>query len=210
MQTAAAYSSGFRMLRKYGIITVDTLMVNAARNTRKLKLSAQKLGYPVVLKAVASGAEHKTEKGLVAVDIRNDAELERESLRMLTAKPAPGEFVLQPLAKGVELFIGVKSDSQFGKLVLFGLGGVYVELYKDVSARVAPFGRQDALEMINEINGRKALMGFRGKPSVNIGKIADLLVCVGRLAIEEDINELDLNPVIADDKGYSVVDVRMI
>ncbi|MEM2543199.1 MAG: acetate--CoA ligase family protein, partial [Candidatus Korarchaeum sp.] len=112
---------------------------------------------------------------------------------------------------GAELIIGLIRDPQFGPTVMFGLGGIFVEVFRDVSFRVAPLSEQDAETMIKEIKAYKLLTGFRGAEPVDINAIKDALIKVGRIGVEnEEIAEMDLNPVIAYPKGIKVVDARII
>jgi acetyl-CoA synthetase (ADP-forming) len=122
-----------------------------------------------------------------------------------------GILVQEYAPPGVELIIGLLRDPQFGPTVMFGLGGVFVELFRDVSFRVAPLSEQDAESMIKEVKAYKLLTGFRGMEPVDIEAIKDALIRTGRIGIEnEEIAEMDLNPVIAYPKGIKVVDARII
>lgn len=176
--------------------------------------AADEIGYPVVLKIVSPDIEHKTEIGGVMVGVadRKAAEAGYATLIERAAKHRPdarieGVLVAPMAKKGVEVIVGVSRDPVFGPAVMFGLGGVHVEVLKDVTFRLAPFGREEAMRMIDEIRGRALLSGVRGAPASDIGALADLLVRISEFAAAhaEDIETVDLNPVVAWPKGEGVV-----
>lgn len=176
--------------------------------------AADEIGYPVVLKIVSPDIEHKTEIGGVMVGVadRKAAEVGYATLIERAAKHRPdakieGVLVAPMAKKGVEVIVGVSRDPVFGPAVMFGLGGVHVEVLKDVAFRLAPFGRDEAMRMIDEIRGRALLSGVRGAPASDIGALADLLVRISEFAAahSEDIETVDLNPVVAWPKGEGVV-----
>jgi acyl-CoA synthetase (NDP forming) len=176
--------------------------------------AADEIGYPVVLKIVSPDIEHKTEIGGVMVGVadRKAAEAGYATLIERAAKHRPdakieGVLVAPMAKKGVEVIVGVSRDPVFGPAVMFGLGGVHVEVLKDVTFRLAPFGRDEAMRMIDEIRGRALLSGVRGAPASDIGALADLLVRISEFAAAhaEDIETVDLNPVVAWPKGEGVV-----
>ena len=110
--------------------------------------------------------------------------------------------------KGIELIIGGKKDPQFGHMIVLGMGGVYVEVFKDVTARICPITKQDIIEMVNELQTHPLLTGVRGMGPINLNQLYSLMVKTSKMIVKEDIKELDLNPVIFDGKGYDIVDVR--
>ena len=116
-------------------------------------------------------------------------------------------FLQKQVKKGAELYIGIKKDETFGQVLLFGLGGVYIEIFKDVSQRICPIAKKDFYDMIEELKAKKILLGYRGK-QVNLEKLAKLCVAVSKMAVSENITELDLNPVKADEKDCTVLDAR--
>jgi acyl-CoA synthetase (NDP forming) len=174
------------------------------------------LKYPVVLKTAAEEVVHKSDIGAVIANIQNHAGLidaaKRISQNVKKHHPNAKEiFVLQEQLKGRETIIGIKQDPQFGPVLMFGLGGIFVEVFKDVSFRIAPIKKDDALAMINEIKGAALLKGARGEKPADLNQIADILLKASKLAEEnKQIIELDFNPVIVNDKGANVVDVRII
>ncbi len=122
-----------------------------------------------------------------------------------------GVLVQKMVSGGKELIVGMKRDPQFGPLIMFGMGGVYVEVLKDVSFRIAPITRKEAYEMVKEVKAYHILRGLRGEKPVDIDAIVDLLLRVSKLSVDHpEVLEMDLNPVKVFEKGYLVVDFRMV
>lgn len=173
---------------------------------------------PVALKIVSKDILHKSDVGGVKLGIAGAAEIEAQSasLRAHIGKTVPsadiaGVLVAPMAAKGVEVIIGVTNDPQFGRVLMFGLGGVFVEVLKDVVFRTLPIDRRDAGLMLDEIRGRALLDGVRGSAPVDREKLVSLLVDVSRVALAHpEISEIDLNPVIVNADGYTIVDARML
>ena len=172
-------------------IEVDTL--------EELVKATQDIGYPVVLKGCASEIAHKTEKGLIQVDIRNDDEA-RIAFEKIKAgmNGIEATVLVQEMVKGQrELVIGLTRDAQFGPCVMFGLGGIFTEILKDISFRVAPLEKRDALEMMQEIKGHKILGAVRGMEAADLDQLCEILITVGQIGLDhEEIKEVDINPVI--------------
>ena len=176
---------------------------------------AKEIGYPVVVKALSDKITHKSDLGLVEVSICSD-ECLREAFNRIVKKarsidPMANAVVESMAVGGFETIVGAKRDPQFGPTVLFGLGGIFAEVFKDVSIRVAPVDREMALAMISEIKGSIILNGYRGKKPVNIEALADIIVHVSSLMMtRDDVMELDANPVIVDEHGAVAVDARAL
>jgi acyl-CoA synthetase (NDP forming) len=120
-------------------------------------------------------------------------------------------FIVQEMFKGQELIIGMKRDKTFGPVILLGLGGIFVEVIKDFSMRIAPLTKKDSYDMIEELKGKKLLEGYRGKKKISKDAIVDILMKLSNLSIKEkDISEIDFNPVMINDKEACVVDARMM
>lgn len=175
--------------------------------------AAGKLGYPVVLKVDSADIAHKTEAGVVRLNLRNAEEVRAAYAAILenARKHAPGAnvngvLVQEMVAGGVEVIVGVTYDSQLGPTLLFGSGGVMVEVYKDVALRHCPITQAEAREMIAEVKGAKLLQGFRGQPACDIDALASVLVNVSQLAVNLDrqLAELDINPLLVLPKGKGV------
>jgi len=168
---------------------------------------AEKIGYPVVMKGCSAELAHKTEAGMVALNI-DSAEEVAMVFDELTGKVNNLDGVLiEKMVRGNrEFVIGLSRDPQFGPCVMFGLGGIFTEALKDVTFRIAPLSMEDALEMIDEIKTNKLLGEFRGSPAVDRKALAKALVGVGDLGIKYDsIAEIDINPlIICGDKPVAV------
>ena len=204
------------MLNAFGLPLVPTILARTADEA--VGLSAV-LGYPVVAKLQSRRLLHKSEAGAVSVNLASERAV-RSAFRDLTALAAARGVtardegvVIQPMVSGgVETIFGISEDRLFGPLVAFGLGGIHVEVFKDVHFRVAPLSDRDADELIHEVRGYQLLEGFRGHPAADIEALRDILLRMARLAEEvPEIAELDLNPVIAlpPGKGCRIVDARI-
>ncbi|MDH4070706.1 MAG: acetate--CoA ligase family protein [Ignavibacteria bacterium] len=192
----------------YQLATTEDEAINAARS----------IGFPVAMKIVSKDIIHKSEVGGVLLNIKNDDSV-RDGFDLLVARARRndpgvkinGVLVTPMMPPGIEVVLGVTQDPQFGPVIMFGLGGVMVEVLKDVSFRVLPLGRFTAPTMLNEIRAHSLLDGFRGKPPCDKGALTELLVQLSDFveAYHFAIAELDLNPVIVYEKGLSVIDARM-
>lgn len=192
---------------------VTTSMEVCAKDVEGAVKAAEKIGYPVVLKADSPDIPHKTEAGVVRLGLRNADEV-RGAYAAIVANAkayAPratinGMLVQEMVAGGVEVIIGVSYDPQLGPTLLFGTGGVMVEVYKDVAMRHCPITPAEAREMIAEVKGARLLQGFRGKPACDVDALADMLVKVSHLAVNLDgqLAELDINPLLVMPKGQGV------
>ena len=194
--TALSEYESKQILASYGIpVTQEELDINP----EDLSKAIHKIGYPLVMKGCAAEIAHKTERGLIRVDVRNEDEA-RTAFKEITAAMDGEEkaVLVQQMVKGQrELVVGMTRDPQFGPCVMFGLGGIFTEVLEDTSFRVAPIERRDALEMILEIKAHKILEAIRGMEPADKDMLADILIAVGRLGIEnEAIMEIDINPVI--------------
>lgn len=175
--------------------------------------AAKKIGYPVVMKADSADIPHKTEAGVVRLDLGSPdqvraayAEIVANARKHAPAAKLNGVLVQEMAAGGVEMIAGVSYDPQVGPLLLFGTGGVMVEVYDDVALRHCPITRDEALDIIDEVKGARLLRGFRGKPAADVGALADTLVRVSELAVhlEGRLAELDINPLMVMPKGKGV------
>ena len=168
---------------------------------------AEKVGFPVVAKVV--GPIHKSDVGGVALNIRTPEHLALEFDRMMKIQDATSVMV-QKMLKGTELFIGAKYEERFGHVVLCGLGGIFVEVLKDVSSGLAPLSYAEAYSMIHSLRGYKILKGTRGQKGINEQKYAEIIVRLSTLLrFATEIKEMDLNPLLADEKNVVVVDARI-
>ncbi len=174
--------------------------------------------FPVVLKIVSLDAVHKSDVGGVLVNLNSVDEIKTgyETIVKNVKKHNPqavieGLLMVEQAPQGVEIIIGALEDPTFGATVMFGLGGIFAEVLKDVTFRIAPFTQRDAEQMIREIKGYPLLMGARGSQPCDISAVVDLLLAISRLVTENPhIKELDLNPVRVYQKGLLVLDARMM
>ncbi|HOS98499.1 MAG TPA: acetate--CoA ligase family protein [Deltaproteobacteria bacterium] len=174
---------------------------------------ARQIGYPVVLKGSSRTLTHKTEHRLIELGIDSDAALERayQALQERGHGQLDGILVQQMVKGERELVAGLIRDPQFGPCVMFGLGGIFTEVLKDVTFRVAPLEMRDAFEMMDEIKARKLLDAFRGKPAVNREVLAKALVNLGRIGLEvEEVAEIDINPMIIHEDMPIAVDALVV
>jgi acetyltransferase len=183
------------LLRELGLATVTEIPVEDLSAARE---AARSLGYPVVLKGRSPGLVHKTEAGLVRLDLYTPEALQNAFQEMADRPNPPASFIVQPQLKGdLELIAGVVRDPQFGPAVMLGLGGVRAEVYRDVVFRLAPVSRPEVEQMVSELRGRALLEGFRGMTPVNLDLLADWLIRLGELAMRvAAIQEIDVNPLL--------------
>lgn len=176
--------------------------------------AAEAIGYPVVMKLMATDVVHKSDSGAVKLKLGDNAAVEK-AFEELMAIPAEGEkkVSVQEMAPDpiTEVIVGMTTDPQFGPALMFGIGGILVEIIKDVSFRIAPITDYDADEMIHEIKGFPILDGYRGKPKADLEALKKLLLQISDLVMKHDvIDQMDLNPVFVYADGLKVVDARII
>jgi len=189
-----------------------------ARTAQEASSAANRIGFPVVLKIVSKDILHKTEARGVLLDVRTLLDVEKgfskiiENARQFNSSARiEGVLVQKMVPQGIEVIVGALTDPHFGQTLMFGLGGVFVEILKDVTFRIAPISSQDAREMIREINAYPILRGYRGKPPVDEETLVDIILRASEMVMEnQEINQMDLNPVMAYEKGASIVDVRIL
>ncbi len=186
-----------------------------ARNEKELLQSCKKLGYPIALKIVSRQIVHKSDVGGVQLNIQNESQARQAYADMMKTvkKKAPKAKVdgvlVQKMVQGTELIVGSKKDAQFGHTILFGLGGIFVEVLKDFSLRISPLNKKMAEEMVRELKAYPIIAGTRGRKQLNERKIQDLLLKVDELVRKEKLQELDLNPVIATENDVIAIDARI-
>lgn len=201
------------ILSKYHVPAAKCKIAKDADSAAK---EAKSIGYPVVLKGISSLLVHKTDAGAIALCIQDEEELRKACERIEKSvtrhtKKKPEGILVQKHTSGREIIIGMKRDPQFGPVIMFGLGGIFVETLKDVSFRIAPLEKEDCMSMMMETKGYALLEGARGEKKANLDAIAKIMLAVSAIAEKnKDITEIDLNPVMADDKSAVVVDARMM
>jgi len=204
-----------QILMQSGINCTDTRL--AATKEAAVELS-EEFGYPVVLKVSSVDITHKSDAGGVKVNLKNKTEVENafdaiiQSCKTAVPKAVIEGVSVQPMGKpGIEVIIGVINDPSFGPTIMFGLGGVFVEVLKDVAFRIIPIEESDAEDMINEIKGKKLLEGYRGQEPADVASLQKMLLKLSDFVNETpEIQEIDMNPVFAYRDGAVVVDARII
>lgn len=206
------------ILSRYGIPVTKEALAGTAKEAMEL---ARDIGYPVALKIESPQIMHKSDAGCIRLNIKTAEELaiafDEVIINAQRSNPdaeIAGVLVQEMVLDGVEVIAGINRDPQFGPTIMFGLGGIFVEVLEDISLRLLPITRRDAEEMIREIKGYKILQGVRGQPPRDLDALIDTLLKVSRMAedLEEQIAEMDLNPIMVFEtgKGIKVVDALMI
>ena len=194
------------LLKAYGVQTTKYMLVNKEEDLKNIKLK-----FPVALKVCSNKILHKTDVGGVKLGIKDKNELKKYFKEFKKKFPNENLLVDQMEEKGVEIIVGLVQDPTFGLSIMAGVGGIFTELYKDVSFRVIPIEKYDAEQMIEEIKGKKLLEGFRNIPA-NKNLAIDLIMKVSEIGKElmDNIDQMDLNPVFVYEKKYCVVDAKLI
>jgi acyl-CoA synthetase (NDP forming) len=187
-------------------------------SAREAALKAKDIGFPVVLKVISPQILHKSDAGGVILNIRNEKELKAAYEKLVSevgirnpSAKVTGILIEKMMPPSTEVIVGGIRDPQFGPSIMFGIGGIFTEIYDDVAFRVAPIDKMDALNLVHELKGSKILEGARGKPPADVDSIINVLINVSNLMMEHDaISQLDLNPVIVYSDGVCAVDSRII
>ncbi len=205
-----------KLLESYGVPVAEAELASGVDEAVVL---ARKIGYPVVLKVVSPDISHKSDVGGVKIGVDSDDSVRSAFSEIISnaSKRAPGSRIVGVLVQkmapsgGVEVIIGGLRDRAFGSVVMFGLGGVFVEVLRDVSFRVAPISEEEAYEMLGELKGSIVLNGYRGIPSVDKLSLVKIILKVAEILDENpEIDSLDLNPVMSYTSGALVVDARIV
>ena len=199
-----------KILQAYGIPVTQE---RETTDEQGFKQALTEIGFPLVIKGGGADVGHKTERGLVYTDIRNQQEaMTAFEEIMKKANPGGGSILVQEMIKGTrELVAGFVRDVQFGPCVMFGLGGILTEIFQDISFRVAPIEKSEALDMIGEMKARNILEAVRGMPAADIDQLADIVMKVGKIGLEHPhIKEIDINPIILSKSGPIVADALIV
>lgn len=198
-----------QLLAAYGVPVVSEAR---ARDESEAFAAAERIGYPVVLKGCGPEFKHKTELGLVHLNLRDAVSVRGAARALLDAMQGAGTLLVQRMVVGPrEFLVGMSRDPQFGPVVTFGLGGIFAEALADVALRVCPIGLDDALEMQEEIRARALLGAVRGLPTVNTQAIARVILGVARLAMDRpDIDAIDINPLVVAGSEPVAVDALVL
>lgn len=195
---------------------IDVTREVVCKNADEAAKVASDTGYPLVLKIVSAEVVHKSDSGGVKLGIKDEAELKQEFNKMLAlynekySSAGLKGISVQEMVSGEEVIIGVLNDKQFGYMMMVGMGGVFVEIFKDVSYRLAPVDEEEAMDMLKELKAFKLLTGYRGKKAANIKQLCKTISIISK-ALDElpEIKEMDLNPVFVNDKRVVVADGRI-
>lgn len=205
--------SAKQVLTEYGVKVPPYALVTSAAEAES---KSKQIGFPLVAKIVSPQILHKTDVKGVKVGLQNEAQV-KETFndmhgRLSKQYSVKGVLLEKMVPSGAELIVGLQNDPQFGPIIMVGIGGIYTEVFKDVSFRVLPITKQDALDMINDLKGKKILEGFRGAAPIDKNMIASALVSIGNLGTEMATyyESIDFNPVIFYEKDYYVVDAKII
>ena len=203
------------LLKEYGIPIPDFKLIKSEDEIARL---AKEINFPIVMKIVSPDIIHKTDAGGVKVGVKDEEEARMiyqeiisKAIKYNKKASISGVIAYTMVPQGTEIIIGMMKDPHFGPVIMFGLGGIFVEVLKDISFRILPIEEIDAREMITEIKGYEILKGARGNPPRDIRAIEEVLMKVSKLTMENpEINEIDLNPIFVFENGIQVVDARMI
>lgn len=204
---------GMKLLECYGIPTAPW---GIAKNADEAEKIAEKIGYPVAMKIVSPDVIHKSDIGAIKLDV-NKGEVRTSFYEIISRVESympeariEGILVQKMVKGGREVIIGMKKDLQFGNVIMFGLGGIYVEVFKDVAFKIAPITKKDAYEMIKSIKSFALLKGIRGEKMLDIDTLADTIVRFSQLSMDYPISEMEINPLKVFEKGCVAVDFRML
>ena len=201
------YNEAHTLLEKYKIKSIESRYIS--NSGEAIKFSD---GKPIVMKVLSDKALHKTKSGLVALNINGENQIKKtfESLKAKAEKYKPYKMIIQKMilhnSENKEIIVGGREDPQFGKLVLIGLGGIYVEAFKDFSLRVCPINKNDAEAMIEELKSKDII----AKTDEEKKMLEEILLKASSMLVNNDIKELDLNPIILHDGTYHAVDIRIL
>jgi acetate---CoA ligase (ADP-forming) subunit beta len=201
-----------------GLYGIPITKIEVAKNEDAAVAAAEKIGYPIVLKIVSPQVLHKSDAGGVIVGVTDEKGIREGYQKIISnikknvpAAVIEGILVQEMAPKGTEIIIGSTVDPTFGPTIMFGLGGIFVEILKDVSFRLAPITKDDAWEMLDEIKAKKMLDGPRGTAKADKETIVNTLLSVSKMLMEcPEIKELDMNPILVYEKGARAVDARVI
>jgi len=203
------------MVMLFGVDVPDYALVKTAEEAVAV---SKEIGFPLVLKIASQDVPHKSDIGGVVINVENAQEVERnyhkvlDNLKRVVPEAQIGGVLVQKqLPEATHLIVGGVYDEQFGPAVMFGLGGVFVELFKDVSFRIAPVAETEALEMIKEIKAYPVLSGYRGSKKLDIEQMTKTIINISELITNiSTIKEVELNPLFAYEKSVTAVDARII
>jgi len=207
-----SYEEGKKLLEQAGILVAPFVV---ARDVASATEAGRTIGFPIVMKILSPDIVHKSDVGGVVTGLRDEGEVSQAFHRMMAqvrGKRPDARIdgvIIEKMIEGVEVAVGVTRDPQFGPVLMFGLGGIFIEVLKDISFRLIPIDPQDAEEMIEEVKGYPLIKGYRGRQG-DLKSLRDLLLKVSNFITHHpEITEMDLNPVITSPSGSVVADIRI-
>lgn len=197
------------VLREKGFSVPDGFYADRGSSLSEIVEKASLLTYPLVAKVTSVRIASKTDVGGIRLGIKDSEDLKRAVSELLNIEGSEGVLIEEMVPEGLEVIVGGVLDDQFGPIVMFGLGGIFVEIFKDVAFGLAPLNKEGALCLMHQIKAYPLLKGYRGQPHVDIDTLSNLMVSVSEMIASGNIKEIDLNPVILYPKGAVVVDAKM-
>ncbi len=200
---------GKALLSQYGIKIPASKRVTHADELRAV---AEKLGYPLVVKVIESGLIHKTDRGAVKLGIEKYTVLQKAAEELWTLFPGAPLLVEKMVSPGVEMIAGLTHDQHFGPCLMVGLGGIFTEIFQDVSFLMLPASRSEITQALTGLKGFKLLTGFRGKPACDIDQIVDSIVAVAQFGLDASgyYETVDVNPFVVNENGVTALDVKIL
>jgi len=199
------------LLQKHGIDLPKQAMAGTAADAA---MKAKEIGFPVAIKLIAAEVVHKTESGAVVLGLKSAEEVQAEGQKLLTKTLGRGHLLIQEMVQGTEVLIGARTDPQYGPFLMVGLGGIFVEVLKDVSIRLLPIDEREAREMLKELRGYKVLEGVRGQKPRDVDALVKAMVGLSEIfaAHRDHLSDMEINPIMVREqgKGAAAVDVRMV
>jgi acetyltransferase len=199
------------LLQRHGISLPKQAMAGTAADAA---VKAKEIGFPVAIKLIAAEVVHKTESGAVVLGLKNAEEVQAEGQKLLTKTLGRGHLLIQEMVQGTEVLIGARTDPQYGPFLMVGLGGIFVEVLKDVSIRLLPIDEREAREMLKELRGYKVLEGVRGQKPRDIDALVKAMVGLSDIfaAHRNYLSDMEINPIMVREqgKGAAAVDVRLV
>ena len=199
------------LLQRHGISLPKQAMAGTAADAA---VKAKEIGFPVAIKLIAAEVVHKTESGAVVLGLKSAQEVQAEGQKLLTKTLGRGHLLIQEMVQGTEVLIGARTDPQYGPFLMVGLGGIFVEVLKDVSIRLLPMDEREAREMLKELRGYKVLQGVRGQKPRDVDALVKAMVGLSDIfaAHRDHLSDMEINPIMvrAQGKGAAAVDVRLV
>jgi acetyl-CoA synthetase (ADP-forming) len=197
------------LFKTMGFSVPDGIFIPEDTQLSAVSLQLSALSYPLVAKVSSSKIASKSDVKGIRLGIKNEDELNNAVSELMQIEHAEGVLIEEMAPQGLEVIVGGVIDGQFGPIVMFGLGGVFVELFKDVAFGLAPLKKDDAIWLVKQIKGYRLLEGYRGNPPVDVDALANIIIAVSEIMATNLVKEIDLNPVALYPKGAMILDAKM-